>query len=121
MTLDVPLCPSSGEGQARWLLAESSWANLFTPPRFLGVARWIWKVSTCLLVLQFLIPMRRHWHRARRTAKPWHRRLADRAVALCYLVPMGAAAMLSVLLSLLLLALALVEKLPIPRIDQAVR
>jgi hypothetical protein len=45
---------STGEHEARWLLAESSWADLFTPPRFLGVARWIWKVSTCLLVLQFL-------------------------------------------------------------------
>jgi hypothetical protein len=121
LTLSVPLHVSTGERDARWLLAESSWAGLFTPPRFLGVARWIWKVSTCLLVLQFVIPMRRHWHRARRPDKVWHRRLADRVVAACYLVPMGVAAMLSVLLSLVLLALAVVEKLPIPRIDQAVR
>ena len=27
---------STGEHEARWLLAESSWADLFTPPRFLG-------------------------------------------------------------------------------------
>jgi hypothetical protein len=112
---------STGERGARWLLAESSWAGLFDPPRFLGVARWIWKVSTCLLVLQFVIPMRRHWDRAKRSGKSWHRRLADRAVALCYPVPMGVAAMSSVLLSLVLLALAVVEKLPIPRIDLAVR
>ena len=121
LTLAVPLLLSTGERDARWLLAESSWADLFTPPRFLGVARWIWKVSTCLLVLQFVIPMRRHWCRARRTAKPWRRRLADRLIALCYLVPMAVAAMASVVLSLALLALAVMEKLPIPRIDQAVR
>ena len=120
-TLTVPLGLSTGEREARWLLAESSWADLFTPPQFLGVARWIWKVSTCLLVLQFVIPMRRHWHRAQRPDKSWHRRLADRAVAVCYLGLMAVAAMASVLLSLLLLALAVVEKLPIPRIDVAVR
>jgi hypothetical protein len=121
LTLAVPLRLSTGERNARWLLAESSWAGLFTPPRFLGVARWIWKVSTCLLVLQFVIPMRRHWRRAKRPDKPWHRRLADRVMAVCYLGPMAVAAMVSVLLSLLLLALAVVEKLPIPRIEQAVR
>jgi hypothetical protein len=121
LTLTVPLHLSTGEHDARWLLAESSWAALFTAPQFLGVARWIWKVSTCLLVLQFVIPLRRHWHRAARADKPWHRRLADRAMALVYLVLMGVAAMLSVLLSLLLLVLAVAEKLPIPRIDQAVR
>lgn len=120
--LAVPVHLSTGEERnARWLLAESSWANLFTPPRFLGVARWIWKVSTCMLVLQFVIPMRRHWHRAKRTGKPWHRRTADRAMAGCYLGLMAVAAMASVLLSLALLTLAVVEKLPIPRIDQAVR
>jgi hypothetical protein len=121
LTLAVPLQLSTGERDARWLLAESSWADLFTPPRFLGVARWIWKVSTCLLVLQFVIPMHRHWRRAMRTGKPWHRRLADRVIAVCYLAPMAVAAMASVVLSLLLLTLAVVEKLPIPRIDQAVR
>jgi hypothetical protein len=120
--LAVPVHLSTGEERnARWLLAESSWADLFTPPQFLGVAHWIWKVSTCLLVLQFVIPMRRHWHRAKRTDKSWRRRLADRAMAGCYLGRMAIAAMASVLLSLVLLALAVVEKLPIPRIDQAVR
>jgi hypothetical protein len=121
LTLAVPLLLSCGERDARWLLAESSWASLFTPPRFLGVARWIWKVSTCLLVLQFVIPMRRHWRRARRPAKSWHRRLADGGMTVFYLLPMAVAAMASVLLSLALLALAVAEKLPIPRIDQAVR
>jgi hypothetical protein len=118
--LTVPVHLTTGDCDARWLLAESSWADLFTPPRFLGVARWIWKVSTCLLVLQFVIPMRRHWQRARRVGKPWYRRLADRLMALCYLGFMAVAAMASVLLSLVLLALAVVEKLPIPRIDKAV-
>jgi hypothetical protein len=66
LRLAVRLPLSSGARDARWLLAESSWADLFTPPRFLGVAQWIWKVSACLLVLQFVIPIRRHWHRARR-------------------------------------------------------
>jgi hypothetical protein len=121
LTLSVPLHLSTGERDARWLIAESSWAGLFRPPQFLGIARWIWKVSTCLLVLQFVIPMRRHWHRSKRRDKPWHRRLADGLVAPCYLVPMAITAMLSVLLSLLLLALAVAEKFPIPRIDQAVR
>ncbi len=121
VTLAVPLHLNTGEHDARWLLAESSWADLFSPPRFLGVARWIWKVSTCLLVLQFVIPMQRHWNRAKRTDKPWDRRLADGVVAPCYLVLMAVAAMASVLLSLALLALAVVEKLPIPRIDKAVQ
>jgi hypothetical protein len=119
--LAVPVHLSTGTHDARWLLAESSWADLFTPPRFLGVARWIWKVSTCLLVLQFVIPMHRHWNRARRSGKSFHRRLADGVIAPCYFVLMAVAATVSVLLSLVLLALAVVEKLPIPRIDQAVR
>jgi hypothetical protein len=121
VTLAVPGYLGTRKPQARWLLAESSWADLFTPPTFLGVARWIWKVSTCLLVLQFVIPMHRHWNRAKRAEKSWHRRLADLAMALCYPGLMAVAAMASVLLSLVLLALALVEKLPIPRIDEAVR
>ena len=50
-----------------------------------------------------------------------HRRTADWIVAVSYVVPMAAAAMASVLLSLVLLALAVAEKLPIPRIDLAVR
>jgi hypothetical protein len=121
VTLTAPLLPTTEKSDARWLLAESSWADLFTPPRFLGVARWIWKVSTCLLVLQFVIPMRRHWQRAKRADKSWHRRLADQVMAPCYLGLMAVAAMASVILSLLLLALAVAEKLPIPRIDKAVR
>jgi hypothetical protein len=119
--LAVPGYLSTEKPPVRWLLAESSWADLFTPPTFLGVARWIWKVSTCLLVLQFVIPMHRHWNRAKRAQKSWHRRLADLAMALCYLGLMAVAATASVLLSLVLLALALMEKLPIPRIDEAVR
>jgi hypothetical protein len=126
VTLTVPVnLPDNnvdtGDDEARWLLAESSWASVFSPPKFLGVARWIWKVSTCLLVLQFLIPMRRHWYRSKRADKPWHRRLADRIMVGCYLPLMAVAAMASVLLSLALLVLAVLEKLPIPRIDKAVR
>ncbi len=118
--LDVPLGLSTGEERrARWLLAESSWADLFAPPRFLGMARWIWKVSTCLLVLQFVIPMRRHWRQAGLALVPWYGRLADGVMAACYLALMGVAAMLSVLLSGVLLALAVAAYLPIPRIDQA--
>lgn len=49
----------------RWLLAESWWAEVFLPPRFADLARWVWKVSTCLLVLQFVIPMHRRWRLAR--------------------------------------------------------
>jgi hypothetical protein len=119
--LAAPVLLGTKKPGASWLLAESSWADLFTPPHFLGVARWIWKVSTCLLVLQFVIPMHRHWNRARRTEKSWHRRLADLIMAVCYLGLMAVAAMASVLLSLALLALAVAEKLPIPRIDTAVR
>jgi hypothetical protein len=137
LTLSVPLQLSTGKQNATWLLAESSWADLFVEPRFLGLARWVWKVSTCLLVLQFLNPMRRHRSAARwdvtqlrcrwRAAKPecklkllW-RLAADRALAGVYLVLMGVAAMLSVLLAALLLAVALAAYLPIPRIDKAVR
>ncbi|HLY66001.1 MAG TPA: hypothetical protein VKU60_10750, partial [Chloroflexota bacterium] len=94
---------------ARWLLAESSWADVFTTPRFLGIARWIWKVSTCMLVMQFFIPMRRHW------------RNGSQLIAAVYLLLMGAASILSTLFSVLLLALALAAYLPIPRIDKAVR
>jgi hypothetical protein len=121
LRLAAPEILGTKKNGAHWLLAESSWADLFTPPRFLGVARWIWKVSTCLLVLQFVIPMHRHWNRAKRTEKSWHRRLADLVTALCYPGLMAVAAMASVLLSLVLLGLAVTEKLPIPRIEQAVR
>jgi hypothetical protein len=131
VTLGVPAYLGTEKPKPQWLLAESSWADLFAPARFLGVARWIWKVSTCLLVLQFVIPMHRHWNQAVH-AKDMHaqdmltkesrrRRLADLAMALCYVGLMAVAAMVSVLLSLVLLALAVAEKLPIPRIDDAVR
>jgi hypothetical protein len=122
LTLSVPLHLSTSEEpeHATWLLAESSWADLFVEPRFLGLARWVWKVSTCLLVLQFFIPMRRHWSRA---VKPDAERfwLASGALAVVYAVLMGVAAMLSVLQAALLLAVALAAYLPIPRIDKAVR
>jgi hypothetical protein len=120
LVLDVPLRLSTGERHARWLMAESLWADLFAPPQFLGLARWIWKVSTCLLVLQFVIPMRRHWWRARLPEASWYGELADRVMAACYLALMGVAAVLSVLLSAVLFALAVAAHLPIPRIDQAV-
>jgi hypothetical protein len=112
-TLSVPVQLERGRRDATWLLAESSWADVPDLPRFMALARWIWKVSTCLLVMQFVIPLRRHWHSA-------HRSLASRAVVLGYLVLIVIAAMLSVLLSLVLMALAIVARLPIPRIDQAV-
>jgi hypothetical protein len=124
----------SGGSCAEWLVAESCWASIFDVPEFLGLARWIWKVSTCLLVLQFVIPMRRHWQLAgygKPAAEPgrsWESedrsdrsRVPHLAIAGCYVVLMGAAAMLSVVLSLILLALAVADKLPIPRIDGAVR
>jgi hypothetical protein len=121
LTLAADLHLSTGERRVRWLVAESSWADAFTPPGFLGAARWIWKFSTCLLVLQFVIPMHRHWRRARRPTSSWRRGLADRVIAGCYLAPMGVAAMASVVSSGLLIILALMEKLPIPRIDKAVQ
>lgn len=129
LTLEVPLGLSDRPVHARWLLAESWWPALFTAPSFLQLTRWIWKVSTCLLVMQFVIPMRRHLRQA--TAKkepknpdqsiPWHSRLPHVGAALCYLALLGIAGMLSVLSSLLLLTLAVVAKLPIPQIDRAVR
>jgi len=142
-TLGVPLYLDGARRDAEWLLAESSWADVSELPRFLDLARWIWKVSTCLLVLQFVIPMRRHWgaaqqarcrrraaRRASRTAAVSARTehdqdqpgwLGSSAAVLGYLILMGVAAMLSVLLSALLAALAVIADLPIPRIDQAVR
>jgi len=129
LTLEVPLRLSDRSVHARWLLAESWWPGLFTAPRFLQLARWIWKVSTCLLVMQFVTPMRRHLRqaKARKDPKnldqpnPRHGRLAHVAAALCYAVLMGIAGMFSVLVSLFLLALAVAAKLPIPHIDRAVR
>jgi hypothetical protein len=124
LTLAVPLLLNSGKRPARWLLAESAWATAHAPPRFLDLVRWIWKVSTCLLVLQFVIPMRRHWRqylcdRADGVRLAW--RLDSLAASACYGVLMGVGAMASVLLSAALLALAAAALLPIPRIDFAVK
>jgi hypothetical protein len=121
VTLTIPQLALGEDVSASWLLAESSWASLFTAPQFLGLAQWIWKVSTCLLVLQFVIPLRRHWNQAWVREAPSRRRAADALMALAYLVLMGVAAVLSVLVSLVLLVLAIASYLPIPRIDDAVR
>ena len=66
LDLDRPEFKIDGR-QGRWLLAESSWAEMSVVPRFVNLVHWIWKVSTCLLVLQFVIPMRRHWRLAKVT------------------------------------------------------
>jgi hypothetical protein len=123
LSLDVPLALSNGPQDACWMLAESSWQALFDAPRFLDVTRWIWKVSTCLLVLQFVIPMRRNFYQARSNPAglTTPARLMHGAAALCYTVLMCLAAMGSVLLSILLLALSVAAKLPVPRIELAVR
>ena len=121
VTLEVPLRLKRGTRQGHWLLAESSWADVSALPRFVDLAHWIWKVSTCLLVLQFVIPMRRHWLQSGPDGPnplPLYRRVA---VVLGYLALMGVAAVLSVLLSLVLFAVAITALLPIPRIDRAVR
>jgi hypothetical protein len=121
VTLEVPLQLRSGTRPGRWLLAESSWADVSALPRFVDLAHWIWKVSTCLLVLQFVIPMRRNWLQSGPDGPnpaPLYRRVG---VVLCYLILMGLAAILSVLLSLVLFAVAITALLPIPRIDRAVR
>jgi pimeloyl-ACP methyl ester carboxylesterase len=115
VTLQVPLQLGSETRMGHWLLAESSWGEASSLPRFVDLAHWIWKVSTCLLVLQFVIPMHRHW---RQPKTPLYLRLA---VVLGYLILMGVAAILSVPLSLALFAVALTVLLPIPRIDLAVR
>jgi hypothetical protein len=121
LIFEAPLRLSGGERPARWLLAESSWADAHAPLRFLDLGLWIWKVSTCLLVLQFVIPMRRHWRRHKCDSVAWWRRPSSAVVSLCYLALMGVGAMSSVLLALVLLALAVAALLPIPRIDQAVQ
>ena len=129
LTLEVPLGLNDRPANARWLLAESWWPEVFTPPTLLQLARWIWRVSTCLLVMQFVIPMQRHLSQARAKEDPENPshsiprrgRLPHVAAALCYMILMGSAGMLSVVLSLVLLALAVVAKLPIPQIDRAVR
>ena len=59
----------SDEREGRWLLAESSWAEVSVVPRFVNLVHWIWKVSTCLMVLQFVIPMQRHCRLAKRAKK----------------------------------------------------
>ncbi len=121
VTLEASLRLKNGTRPGRWLLAESSWADVSALPRFVDLAHWIWKVSTCLLVLQFVIPMRRHWLQSGPDGPnpaPLYRRVG---VVLGYLILMGVAAVLSVLLSLVLFAMAITALLPIPRIDQAVR
>src|SRR5690242_14697670 len=50
VTLEVPLRLRKGTRQGSWLLAESAWADVSALPRFVDLAHWIWKVSTCLLV-----------------------------------------------------------------------
>lgn len=120
LSLDVTLPLSSEkEKQAHWLVAESAWPSLVTAPSFGELARWIWKVSTCLLVLQFVIPMRRHLNQVGQAT--WYLRVAHVAAVLSYLLLMLVAAMLSVLTSMVLLLLAVAARLPIPQIDQAVR
>jgi hypothetical protein len=57
-------------------------------------------------------------HSAGPNPAPLYRRVG---VVLCYLILMGLAAVLSVLLSLVLFAVAITALLPIPRIDRAVR
>lgn len=92
MTLEVPLRLKRGTRQGHWLLAESSWADVSALPRFVDLAHWIWKVSTCLLVLQFVIPMRCHWLQSEPDGPnplPLYRRVA---VVLGYLALMGVAA-----------------------------
>jgi hypothetical protein len=121
LMLEVPLRLSGGDRSARWLLAESSWADAHAPLRFLELGLWIWKVSTCLLVLQFVIPMRRHWRRHKCDGVAWWRRPGSAVVSLCYLALMAVGAMSSVLLALVLLGLAAAALLPIPRIDGAVK
>jgi len=121
LMLEVPLQLSGGQRSAGWLLAESSWADAHIPPRFLELGLWIWKVSTCLLVLQFVIPMRGHWRRHKCDGVAWWRRPGSAVASLCYLALMGVGAMSSVLLAQVLLALAVAALLPIPRIDRAVK
>ena len=133
LDLDMPEFTSDGR-QGRWLLAESSWAEVSVVPRFVNLVHWIWKVSTCLLVLQFVIPMQRHWRLAKMAEEgdhppemgstdpstdpaPLYRRLV---VVPSYLILMGLAAILSVLVSSVLFAVAIAALLPIPRIDLAV-
>jgi hypothetical protein len=120
VTLDVPQFKTDTY-QGRWLLAESSWAEESAVPRFVDLAHWFWKVSTCLLVLQFVIPIHRHWNQTKKDSEeraPLPLRLG---VVVGYLILMGLAAIFSVLLSLVLFAVAVAALLPIPRIDLAVR
>jgi hypothetical protein len=115
--------------EARWLLAESWWAEAFAPPRFLDLSRWLGKVATCMLVAQFAFPMHRHLQAAfpkdsegRRVSGPALRqRLSHLLQVLWYGALMFVAASLSIILAILLLALAVASMLPIPRIERAVQ
>jgi hypothetical protein len=136
LTLELGVQQFKSDGRrGRWLLAESSWAEVSVVPHFVNLVHWIWKVSTCLLVLQFVMPLRRHWrlagkdrlarkdtaqHRPEMDGTPrtaLYRRLV---VVPSYVILMGLAAILSVLLSVMLFAVAIAALLPIPRIDLAV-
>jgi hypothetical protein len=121
-----------GAPDRRWLLAEAWWAEVFTPPRFTDLARWLWKVSTCLLVLQFLVPLRRRWGAFSSGMAPSlsgtsmegigaRGRALQLAWVVFYAIGMGIAAVLSVPLAVVLLAFAIASVLPIPRVDQAVQ
>lgn len=119
-TLDVELQFNGRTQPKRWLLAESSWAEVSAVPRFVDLAHWLWKVSTCLLVLQFVMPLHRHWLQTKKDSKeraPLPLRLA---LVVGYLILMSLAAISSVLLSLVWFAVAIATLLPIPRIDLAV-
>ena len=121
VTLAVPGYLGTEKPQARWLLTESSWATRSPRPSswasLAGSGRSphaCWCCSSSSRCTATGIGPSAPRSRG-------YRRLADLAMALCYLGLMAVAAMASVLLSLVLLVLALVEKLPIPRIDMAVR
>src|SRR6476646_6562129 len=103
VTLEMPQFKTA-TSTGRWLLAESSWEEVSLVPRFVDLAHWFWKVSTCLLVLQFVIPMHRHWYQTKKDSgerAPLSLRLS---LVGGYLILMGLAAIFSVLLSLVLFA-----------------
>jgi hypothetical protein len=89
------------------------------------MAKWFWKVSTCLLVLQFVIPSHRHREQVKHPDDETDPNRIDRVLRrfalLVYPLLMAFAACLSILLSAFLFALAIAAKLPIPRIDRAVQ
>ena len=57
-----------------------------SPPRgSAGIARWIWKLSTCLLFMQFFVPVCRRWSRVKPRADPAGG-ITDQTTAVFYLV-----------------------------------